>query len=57
MRIVITGLPSEVATAKELVKSLFVVWRESSAGRNATPAQTVTVYVNADLPAGTGEKS
>jgi hypothetical protein len=59
VRIVITGLPSEVTTAKELIKNLLIVWSESRTfqSRSAATPDAVTVYVSADLPGGTGEKS
>ncbi|MDG4790349.1 hypothetical protein O7626_40840 [Micromonospora sp. WMMD1102] len=60
MRLVLSGLPSEVAAAKELVKRTFVVWRADSRPIRSSSAATpdyVTVYLNVSLPGGTGDKS
>lgn len=59
MRIVITGLASEVRAGAELARQTYVVFRESWSRRrpDATESDPVTVHLTAYLPGGTGEKS
>ncbi|MEQ4301616.1 hypothetical protein ABNF97_09515 [Plantactinospora sp. B6F1] len=59
MKLRLYGTPAEVNAAVDLVKRLFVVWSVSRHYQNTSVADpgTVRVYVHAELPAGTGDKS